>query len=57
MTVLFNEKINLTEDATRFINEYIDYVKELNHKDLFEGLKDKQILKNKFIFKIIIFKI
>ncbi|WCG34832.1 hypothetical protein [Companilactobacillus farciminis] len=52
MTVLFNEKINLTEDATRFINEYIDYVKELNHKDLFEGLKDKQILKNKFIFKM-----
>lgn len=52
MTILINKKINLTEDSDTFIQQYIDYLQDVNPKDLYEGLSNKQILKNKFIFKI-----
>lgn len=52
MTILINKKINLTEDSDTFIQQYIDYIRDVNPKDLYEGLNNKQILKNKFIFQI-----
>jgi len=52
MTILLKKEITLTEDATPFIENYIPYVHSLNPVDLYEGKKDKQILKNKFIFQI-----
>lgn len=52
MTILLTKQLALTEDATPFIEQYIDYVRALNPHDLYEGMKDKQILKNKFIFEI-----
>ncbi|WP_334351790.1 hypothetical protein [Companilactobacillus sp. HBUAS56257] len=52
MTILFNKKITLSEDAPAFFEKYIHYVHTINPQDLFEGKKNKQILKNKFIFKI-----
>lgn len=52
MTILINKKINLTKDSDAFIQQYIEYLQDVNPKDLYEGLSNKQILKNKFIFKI-----
>ncbi|CAJ1178149.1 hypothetical protein [Companilactobacillus nantensis] len=52
MTILINKKINLNEDSDTFIQQYIEYLQDVNPKDLYEGLSNKQILKNKFIFKI-----
>lgn len=52
MTILINKKINLTEDATPFIHDYLKHISSVNPGDIYEGLSDKQILKNKFIFKI-----
>lgn len=52
MTILINKKITLTKDSSTFIQEYINYVKDVNPEDLYEGLNNKQLLKNKFIFKM-----
>lgn len=52
MTILFKKKLFLTEDANEFIEGYLDYIRDVNPEDIYEGLTDKQILKNKFIFKI-----
>jgi len=52
MTILINKKITLTEDSNTFIQQYINHVHDVNPNDLYEGLNNKQILKNKFIFKI-----
>lgn len=52
MTILIKKNINLAEDANAFINKYIDYLQDVNPKDLYEGLNNKQILKNKFIFQL-----
>lgn len=52
MTILIKKNITLTEDAQVFIQKYINYIGEVNPADIYEGLTDKQILKNKFIFKI-----
>ena len=52
MTILIKKNITLTEDSTSFIQKYINYVKDVNPKDLYEGLDNKQILKNKFIFQL-----
>ncbi|GEO59292.1 hypothetical protein [Companilactobacillus bobalius] len=52
MTILFDKKLTLNEDSTTFIENYINYVRTINPEDLYEGKKDKNILKNKFIFRI-----
>jgi len=52
MTILINKKITLTGDSATFIQRYIDHVNDVNPDDLYEGLNNKQILKNKFIFKL-----
>lgn len=52
MTNLLSKNLNLTKNANHFITKYIKYVKTINPNDVFEGKNDKQILRNKFIFKI-----
>ncbi|WP_338214508.1 hypothetical protein [Companilactobacillus muriivasis] len=52
MTILINKNINLSADSKTFIEQYINYVHDVNPKDIYEGLNNKQILKNKFIFQI-----
>ncbi|MFC6177645.1 hypothetical protein ACFQAV_12575 [Companilactobacillus huachuanensis] len=52
MTILINKNINLSADSETFVKKYINYVHGVNPKDIYEGLNNKQILKNKFIFKI-----
>ncbi|KRN99290.1 hypothetical protein [Companilactobacillus kimchiensis] len=52
MTILIKKKLFLTEDSVPFIQNYINYIHEVNPNDIYEGLNDKQILKNKFIFQI-----
>lgn len=52
MTILTKKELFLTEDSEAFIQNYVDYLHEVNPKDIYEGLSNKQILKNKFIFKL-----
>ncbi|PMD67831.1 hypothetical protein [Companilactobacillus nuruki] len=52
MTILTNKKITLNKDTRTFIQEYINYVRDVNPEDIYEGLNNKQIIGNKFIFKM-----
>lgn len=52
MTILVKKDINLSTAATSFLQEYLEHIQAVNQKDIYEGLNNHQILKNKFIFKI-----
>ncbi|USR89096.1 hypothetical protein LPKW2_16605 (plasmid) [Lactiplantibacillus pentosus] len=49
---MIEEPIQASTKLNEFMGRYIDYVKRIDSRDVYEGLSDKRIKKNKFIFKI-----